>query len=166
MPPTEPELEVHRALLTLTSANVRFIVIGGVAAVLQGAPVGTFDLDVVHSREPENITRLVDALAALHSFYREHPATRPAPQADLLAGAGHHLLMTDAGPVDILGQVTGGSRYEELIGHSIEVELDDGIRIHVLSLRELIRLKALLGRDKDQAMLAILRRTLEERSRG
>lgn len=166
MPPTEPELDVNCALSALAGENVRFIVIGGVAAILQGAPVATFDLDIVHARAPENIKKLVYALEALHSFYREHPATRPAPQADLLAGAGHHLLMTDAGPVDLLGEVAGGAGYDDLVGKSIEVEVERGVRVRILSLRELIRLKVLLGREKDQTALAILRRTLEEQAPG
>jgi predicted nucleotidyltransferase len=166
MPSPEPELDFHRALAALASRNVRFIVIGGVAAALQGAPIATFDLDVVHSREHDNVLRLVDALAALRAYYREHSGTRPAPQTDLLSGPGHHLLMTDAGPLDILGQVAGDCGYDDLVDRSIEVELEHGMRIRVLLLAELIRLKELLGREKDWATLAILRRTLEESSRG
>jgi hypothetical protein len=44
---------------TLADHRVEFIVIGGVCAVLHGAPVTTFDLDVVHSRTPENLNRLL-----------------------------------------------------------------------------------------------------------
>jgi hypothetical protein len=39
-------------LKILVSNEVDFIVIGGVCAVLHGAPVTTFDLDLVHSRVP------------------------------------------------------------------------------------------------------------------
>jgi len=45
-------------LLALREAGVDFLVLGGLAAVLNGAPVSTFDLDIVHSREPANIARL------------------------------------------------------------------------------------------------------------
>jgi hypothetical protein len=38
----------------LVAHDVEFIVVGGVAAVLQGAPVVTFDLDILHRRTPEN----------------------------------------------------------------------------------------------------------------
>ena len=34
----------------LKAQAVDFIVVGGVGAVLHGAPVATFDLDLVHSR--------------------------------------------------------------------------------------------------------------------
>jgi len=43
---------------------VETIVVGGVAAVLQGAPIATFDLDLVHRRSEENVARLQDALTA------------------------------------------------------------------------------------------------------
>ena len=34
-------------LQSLVEGNVEFIVVGGVAAVLEGVPVSTFDLDIV-----------------------------------------------------------------------------------------------------------------------
>ena len=56
--------------------GVQFIVVGGVGAVLQGAPISTFDLDIVHSRETENVTRLLAALQGLDAYYRMQPALR------------------------------------------------------------------------------------------
>ena len=44
-------------LRALVEAGVEFIVVGGVAAVLNGAPVSTFDLDVVHARDAANVAR-------------------------------------------------------------------------------------------------------------
>ncbi|WP_437646974.1 hypothetical protein [Sorangium sp. So ce362] len=45
----------------LARHRVDFIVVGGVAAVIHGAPVNTFDMDVVHARTPDNIERLLGA---------------------------------------------------------------------------------------------------------
>ncbi len=45
-------------LRALATHDVEFIVVGGVCAVLHGAPVTTFDLDVVHNRDDANLTRL------------------------------------------------------------------------------------------------------------
>jgi hypothetical protein len=42
-------------LQTLADREVDFIVVGGVCAVLHGAPIMTFDLDVVHSRARDNL---------------------------------------------------------------------------------------------------------------
>ena len=43
----------------LLEAGVDFILVGGLAAVIQGAPVTTMDVDIVHSQAPQNIDRLL-----------------------------------------------------------------------------------------------------------
>src|SRR4051794_38019311 len=113
-------------LQSLVEHEVDCIVVGGVSAVLQGAPIDTFDLDVVHSREPENLERLVAALLALGAYYRGQGSRRLPPRAEFLASPGHHLLMTRAGPLDVLGTVgaIGQERgYEELLPHAPMVEM-------------------------------------------
>lgn len=47
----------------LAEHGVEFIIVGVVAAVLQGASLTTFDLDVLHRRTPENVDRLLRAPA-------------------------------------------------------------------------------------------------------
>ena len=42
--------------------DVRYVVIGGVASILHGVPRATFDLDILILADPENATRLLDAL--------------------------------------------------------------------------------------------------------
>jgi len=162
----DPAPDFLAILEELTAQSVDFIVIGGIGAALQGAPVTTFDLDLVHSREAENVKRLLLALQALEAIYREQPERRLTPSAVALAGPGHHLLMTRAGPLDLLGAVVGERSYDELIGHAFPIQLAPGKSIPVLDLPTLIRLKEELGREKDLAMLPVLRRTLEEQSRG
>jgi hypothetical protein len=51
----------------LTRHGVEFIVIGGSAALLNGVPLVTFDLGVVHLRESVNIEKLLAALQELHA---------------------------------------------------------------------------------------------------
>ncbi len=55
-------------LKVLTRHRVDFIIVGGVSAVLHGAPVTTFDLDVVHARNRENVLRLISALEELEAL--------------------------------------------------------------------------------------------------
>jgi hypothetical protein len=57
MPLSEPKY--HEILLRLADARVETIVVGMAAAVIQGAPTMTWDLDVVHHRTPENVERLL-----------------------------------------------------------------------------------------------------------
>ena len=160
-----PAPDFLAVLRELASHRVDFVIIGGVGAVLQGAPVSTFDLDLVHSRTPDNVQRLSAALQSMDAWYREHAQTRLRPSARDLAGAGHHLLVTRSGPLDLLGAVTGGRGYEELLPNAIEILAEQDLPVKVLDLANLITLKEELGREKDVAMLPILRRTLEERER-
>lgn len=66
----KPIVDYLEILKTLRSHGVDFVVVGGVCAVLHGAPLATFDLDVLHSREPHNLARLMAALEELDVHYR------------------------------------------------------------------------------------------------
>lgn len=59
-----------------------------------------------------------------------------------------------------------GQGYEELVPFTIELPVEGRLKVRVLDLETLIRLKEEAGRDKDKAVLPILRRTLEEKSRS
>ena len=61
-------------LEVLADRDVDFIVVGALSAAIQGAPVTTFDLDIVHSRTPDNLDRLLSALESLNAYYRGHGA--------------------------------------------------------------------------------------------
>jgi hypothetical protein len=95
----------REALEILAAHHVDFVVVGGVAAVLGGAPISTFDLDIVHDRAPTNVVRLLDALAALDARYRDLTGRVLRPEARALEGEGHHLLLTRCGPLDVLGRM-------------------------------------------------------------
>ena len=135
----------------------------GVAAVLAGAPISTFDLDIVHDRSPRNVARLLDALTDLDARYRDLAGRVLRPEAQALEGEGHHLLLTRCGPLDVLGRIGLGHGYQDLIADSSRRVLGE-LSVLVLGLEALIRTKIEAGRDKDRAVLPILRRTLEESS--
>jgi hypothetical protein len=99
---TKPKSNFLAILKTLTERQVDFIVVGGVCAVLHGAPISTFDLDLVHSREPNNIDRLMAVLEGLDAHYRGKGARKMRPGVSHLSSPGHQLLMTEAGPLDLL----------------------------------------------------------------
>jgi hypothetical protein len=56
-----PATDFLAVIRVLNEHEVDFIIVGGVAAVLGGAPISTFDLDVVHSRSVKNVQSLVGA---------------------------------------------------------------------------------------------------------
>jgi hypothetical protein len=161
-----PAIEFLSILRTLADYGVDHIVAGGVAAVLEGAPVNTFDLDLVHSTSPANIERLLPALAALDAYYRTQPERRLRPEASHLASPGHQLLVTRFGPLDLLGSIGRGHTYQDLLPRTVELAAGAGLRVRVLALEALIAIKEETAGEKDLAVLPILRRTLEEKNRG
>jgi hypothetical protein len=88
--PSHPKAADLPALLaTLCDSGVEFIIVGGVAAVLQGVPITTTDLDIVHRRTPENVTRLLEVLLRLDATMRYDLGRRGLrPTAEMLAGGG------------------------------------------------------------------------------
>jgi len=154
----EPETvtDIERLLRALADGQVRFIVIGGVAATIHGSARPTFDLDVVYDRAPENIARLVAALAPYQPYLRGVPRGLPFSwDARTIAAGLNFTLTTTLGSLDVLGEVVGGGGYEELNLHTAIVK-PFGIECRCLDLETLIRVKRAAGRNKDLLALAEL----------
>jgi hypothetical protein len=145
--------------------RVDFVVVGGICAVLHGAPVATFDLDVVHSHDPANIHRLLGALRALEARYRLAGRRNRAPDESHLASPGHQLLITRYGPLDLLGSIGAGRDYQALIAHTVRMRIGPRLTVRLLDLPTLIEIKQETAGEKDKAVLPILRSTLEEKRR-
>jgi hypothetical protein len=153
-----------RALIeALVGAGVEFIVVGGGAAVLQGAPTTTLDLDIVHRQTEENVSRLLKLLGSLNAYIREAANRRLRPDASLLLGRGQVSLSTDLGPLDPLCRLHDGRGYDELLAHS-EVVTDGQIQIRVIDLPTLIEIKSTTGRSKDKLIVPVLLALLAERT--
>jgi predicted nucleotidyltransferase len=157
------ERKLIASLRALHEGGVEFVLVGGLAAVLNGAPVDTFDVDVVHSRDIDNVARLLRVLEALDAVYRMQLERRLKPTASHLSSAGHQNLITRYGPLDLLGTIGRNLAYRDLIPHSIELNIGEGLRIRVLNLETLIAIKEELNGEKDRAVLPVLQRTLEEK---
>jgi len=162
----QDEFDFELILGVLVKQQVDFIVVGGLCAVLHGAPIHTQDLDIVPSRDPANLARLESALHELAAYYREHPPGHILPEAARMTGPGHHLLRTTAGMIDVLGAIAGKRDYIALLPHTIVLELDDKTSIRILDLPTLIATKQETNRTKDRLVLPILRHTLEEQERS
>ena len=160
-----PDGDFLTALHALHEGGVEFAVVGGLAAVLNGAPVNTFDLDIVPARDEANVARLLRVLDTLDAIYRMQPDRRLTPDASHLSSPGHHNLITNCGPLDVLGTIGRGLRYEDLLPNTIEMETGGGVRVRVLDLATIVALKEDLAGEKDLAVLPILRRTLEQKQR-
>ena len=157
------ENDFFSILSALDHAPVEFILVGGLSAVLNGAPVNTFDVDVVHARDAENVARLMLVLESLDAVFRIQPERRLKPAATHLSGTGHLNLITRFGPLDLLGTIGPNLGYRDLLPHSAEMDIGNGVLIRVLNLEKLIAIKEELAGEKDLAMLPLLRRTLEQK---
>ena len=74
------------------------------------------DVDIVHSREPDNIGRLLRALDSLK------------PDASHLASHGHQRMTTRFGPLDVLGMIGRSRTYDALLPHTNNLEIGQGLR--------------------------------------
>ena len=147
--------DVGELLRQLADAGVEFIVVGGAAAVIHGAPITTEDLDIVHRRTPQNVSRLKTVLDQLDAHVRELANRRLPPQESALLGEGHVLLSTRLGPLDCLGALIDGRGFEELLSNTESIE-DEGVQFRIVDLPTLIDLKRKTGRAKDRLMLPVL----------
>lgn len=159
-------MDLARILRQLTSARVEFVVIGGVAAAAQGSIRPTFDIDICYQRTRENLHRLVEALAPLRPRLRGVPEDLPFQwDARTLELGLNFTLQTDAGAIDLLGEVTGLGTYEQVRAASETMELF-GMPVRVLTLEGLIATKRAVGRAKDREQLLELEALLELRGEG
>jgi predicted nucleotidyltransferase len=149
-----------RLLEVLVRHGVDFIIVGGVAASLEGAPVLTFDLDVVYETSPENTERLLQVLREIHARYRDPGGRQITPDATRLGRNRLNLFTTDLGPFDVLPAVSGDLRFQDLLSRTNIHEVG-GFEVRVLDLEAVIQAKEYANRDKDRAVLPVLRRTLE-----
>lgn len=149
----------------LVSSRVEFIIVGGAAATAHGSSRLTKDLDIVYSRRDENIKRLVEALRTLQPQLREAPKDLPFRWGEETIKRGlDFTLVTSAGALDLLGEITLGGGFEKLVPDSITLNIF-GNECLCLGLQRLIEVKRAAARPKDFEAIAELQVILEEQSR-
>ena len=133
----------------LARHEVRFVVIGGIAASLQGSTTITNDFDICYARDQENLERLTAALKELRATLRgvREPVAFRLDARTLKAGL-NFTFDTSYGPFDCLGAASGSFDYEQLMGNADAMSLV-GTNVSVASLDDLIRMKRAAGRNKD-----------------
>ena len=161
----------ERMLSALADRDVRFILIGGMAAVLHGDVGVTVDIDVVPERSDENLQRLAEALRSLDARIR----TEGEPEGlgfDCSPEFFRNLppdsivnMITEAGDLDLTFCPSGTSGFDDLKRDAIEIEAADRLLILVASLEDVIRSKEAANREKDRLALPRLRRLLDRLQR-
>ena len=147
----------------LAGAGVEYILVGGVAATVHGSARLTLDLDVVYRRTSENLSRIVEGLAPHQPYLRGAPQGLPFQwDVETLHRGLNFTLITTLGPIDLLGEITGGGTYEQLLSGTVAVTTF-GITCRCLTLDRLIEVKRAAGRVKDLEVIAELEALREER---
>jgi hypothetical protein len=161
------EFDPVAMLRVLHAHRVQFLVVGGIAARLRGAPLLTQDVDITPAADHANLERLAGALKDLDGRLRTatEPDGVPFPfDPGLLENATVWTLITKYGDLDIVVSPAGTDGYRDLIRDAgeLRVATDPDLAVQVASLADVIRSKEAAGREKDRAALPLLRRTLEE----
>lgn len=142
----QPERLIH----LLVKHQVRFVVVGGVAATLHGSAMITGDVDVAYERKKENLARLADALREAHADLRGVEEDLPfSPDQPTLQAGTNFTFITDLGNLDCLGWIEGIASYEALASHAVVMRIGDD-DVQVASLDDLIAMKQAAGRSKDR----------------
>lgn len=161
------EFDPVAMLRILMAHRVRFVVVGGIAARLRGAPLLTQDVDVTPATDRENLTRLVEALRELDARLRttaEPDGVAFPIEPSLLESGSAWTLTTKHGDLDVMMLPAGTRGYRDLLADAdpLQVAVDPVLVVDVASLADVIRSKEAAGRDKDRAALPLLRRALDE----
>ena len=150
-------------LRRLLDHDVRFVVVGMMGAGFHKSPLRTEDVDICPDPSPENLARLADALNDMGALEWE-PLKRDLLErewtAEILAVDPLWLLMVGGERLDLVFTPAGTAGYKDLVRDKADFEID-GVVYPVASLRDIIRSKEALGREKDRAQLPTLRRLLE-----
>ncbi|MPZ69980.1 MAG: hypothetical protein GEU71_10695 [Actinobacteria bacterium] len=159
-------LEFELILEALNRREVQYVVIGSVAALVQGAPlVRTLDVDVTPAGDPENKQRLalalVDVEARLRAPGLADPMKIPLDEGTF-SGMTTMTFATRHGPLDLCFMPEGTSGYEDLSKDALPIEIN-GIEFRVASIADIVRSKKAAGREKDAAHVEILSDLLEGR---
>jgi len=145
----------------LVEADVRLVVIGGVAANAHGSARITDDLDVCYDPEDGNRRRLAMTLAAWGAYLRGvEPGLPFVMDERALRTTPVMTLITAQGSIDVMDRVLGVGGFADVLQDSEEVEVGD-LRFRVLSLAGLIRAKRAARRRKDLDQLPELEALLE-----
>jgi hypothetical protein len=156
MPPaTEPEFDPIGIFKALDRARVTYIVIGGLARVLQGTDELTDGVDVVPAMREENLRRLDLALGELNAKRRDGKKTLAVADVDVLD------LETDLGELKIVPEPAGTRGYDDLRRAATREHLGAGVRVAIASVGDLARMTAALGREQDEPALRMLHRIAE-----
>jgi hypothetical protein len=145
-----PDFHPTALLAILAHASIDFVVIGGVAIVVQASPRFTRDLDICYATDTPNLERLGALLVSLEARLRGVEEDLPfVPDAKTLRRVSILTLTTREGELDLLVDPPGAPSYAALRRRADIIELG-GESVRIASVEDLIAMKRAAGRPQDQ----------------
>ncbi len=164
--PDPAALDPERIVRVLAKHGVRYVLIGALAARLQGFPRLTADADITPAREQDDLCRLAAALRELDARVYTEGVPEGLPfdcSAETLGRAELWNLVTSAGRVDVAFLPAGTEGYEDLARSAIRFEVF-GAELLAASLADIIRSKEAADRPQDRQDVVVLREILRRKA--
>jgi len=151
----------YAILEALERDRVTYILIGGLARVIEGSDELTRGVDLTPSTRPENLRRLGVALGSLDARPRDGRTLSLAgmDRTPLLA------LKSDHGEINVVPIPEGTRGYDDLRRAVRREPIGRGLRVPVASPGDLVRMLSALGREQDALRIETMQRVVE-RDRG
>ena len=140
-----------RILDDLNRAGVRYVLIGGIALIRHGVVRATRDVDAVFDPDPSNVERIG---ALVEQWGATRPDGSPIPEGSIVGSRTIHLA-TPHGDLDLLAEKVATMAFSDLLARA-EIRRVDGVEAQICSLADLVALKRIAGRERDQVDLTDL----------
>ncbi len=149
----------YAILHALEDERVSYVIIGGLARVLQGSDELTHGLDLTPSPRAKNLERLQAALERINA----RPVDgRPLDIGGLDAGRDPVLeLESDAGEIKIVLEPAGTRGFDDLRHRADHEPIGEGLRPAVADPGDLVRMLEAHGRDTDRLTIETMQRAIE-----
>ena len=146
---SQPEYQPAALVRALVDGGVDFVIVGGVAVVLQAMPRFTKDLDICYSTTEDNLDALGGVLVGLAARLRGIADAVPfVPDSRTLRQTQILCLTTPVGDIDLLVDPDGAPGYETLRERASVMELS-GRTVRVASIEDMLAMKRAAGRPQD-----------------
>jgi predicted nucleotidyltransferase len=140
-----------RTLEDLNGAGVRYVLIGGIALIRHGVVRATRDVDAVFDPDPSNVERI---RALIERWGATRPDGSPIPEGNIAGDRTIHLA-TPHGDLDLLSEQAAPVSFADLLARA-DTRRVDGVEAPICSLADLVALKRIAGRERDQVDLTDL----------
>jgi hypothetical protein len=162
-------LRPRELFATLNDHEVRYVIIGGLGAVLHGSSMVTVDADICPDAAPANLERLCRALGDMHARIRTTTDPDGVPfrcEPGLLLKMQMLNLVTDFGDFDLSFHPAASNGFDDLFPNAVETVIPPSVVVKVAALDDIIASKETADRPKDRAALPQLYALRDEIARG